>query len=193
MNADNWQDPERYLPSAHTAITLQEGHLVLDALSAFQRILLITDGTLTELLEAYLQEPIHVVKLAETLQASPQAIPALEIQQGQGIIQRDILLQGKHSGKNWLYAESIIVPDRLSPEFREQLLTSQVPIGKLWLAHRLETFKEKLSFCTEPAQQRAHHFALENDDILFSRTYRVFSQGKAIMLITEKFPQAFYR
>ncbi|ALG69299.2 chorismate--pyruvate lyase family protein [Beggiatoa leptomitoformis] len=193
MCAEDWDNPERYLPSAYSErVTIMQDALTLTKLSPFQRILLITDGTLTELLEAYLQEPIIVIKLAETMLDSTEAIPALEINIGQKIIKRDILLQGKETGKNWLYAESVIVPDRLEASFREQLLGSKTPIGKLWLAHRLETFKEKLTFTAEPAGELADFFKVVTTDTLLSRTYRVFSQRLAIMMITEKFPQQFY-
>ncbi|MGK7924841.1 MAG: DUF98 domain-containing protein, partial [Spirulina sp.] len=45
--------------------SLKHGHIDPSKLSTFQRILLTTDGTLTEILEAYLFEKVYIVKLSE--------------------------------------------------------------------------------------------------------------------------------
>lgn len=166
--------------------------LDLATLSIFQQLLLITDGTLTKILEVYIREPLQVVKLEETILDSPKAIPALEVQPGEELIERKILLQGEHSQKNWLYAESLIVPRRLEPIFYDRLVTSREPIGKLWLEHRAETFKEVITSSREPAAEVAPHFHLTPTDSLLYRTFRVSSNHQPIMLITEKFPESFY-
>ena len=45
--------------------SLEENYIKPSSLSPFQRIILTTDGTLTEILEAYLFEPLQVVKQSE--------------------------------------------------------------------------------------------------------------------------------
>ncbi len=162
------------------------------ALSLFQRILLSADGTLTKMLETYTQETIHVVKLAESRQAFPQAVEPLHLLPGDTVIERKILLQGRQSGRNWLYAESLLLPDRLPPKFQEQLLTTQEPIGKLWISHKVETFKEIITTYRQPAGQIAGYFNLKPSDPFLCRTYRVFSNKMPVMMITEKFPASFY-
>ncbi len=166
--------------------------LNLSQLTAIQRILLTTDGTLTDLLECYLLEPIQVTKLAELpiLITSPNP---LEIEPDTEASERKILLQGQHSGQNWLYAESFIVNERLQQQFNHGLSNSNKPIGKLWSEHRVETFKEALYYFSEPAGELAGYFNIQPNDILLCRTYRVFSQRQPIMLITEKFPSCFYQ
>lgn len=162
-------------------------------LTSFQRILLTTDGTLTEILAAYLYEQIHIVKLSETLRSAQREIAALNIPSETEIIDRRILLQGKISRRNFVYAESVLVPDRLPEKFKEELLVSETPLGKLWLEHKLETFKEIIDSGQEPAAQHATYFEIEPDDMLLSRTYRVFSSREPIMMITEKFPESFFK
>ncbi|MFN5065182.1 MAG: hypothetical protein ACK5ER_04880, partial [Aphanizomenon sp.] len=44
---------------------LTNNHLEPSKLSTFQRIILTTDGTLTEILESYLMEKIQIIKLSE--------------------------------------------------------------------------------------------------------------------------------
>ncbi|MCP2728420.1 chorismate--pyruvate lyase family protein [Limnofasciculus baicalensis] len=172
--------------------SLARNHIEASKLSPFQRILLTTDGTVTEILEAYLFEPMRIVKLSEEIAATKQDIPYLNLKVGNEVIDRKILLQGKISRKNFIYAESIIVPDRLEPKFRDQLLNSKIPIGKLWLEHRSETFKEIVDSSQEPAEKLSDYFQISKEDKMLSRTYRVFSNRQPIMMITEKFPASYF-
>ncbi len=157
-------------------------------LSPFQRIILISNGTLTKLLENLVREQLTVIKLHERMETNEEEIPFLDLSANNSVIHRKICLQGQNTGINWLYAESIIVPDRLQPLFRAELLETQIPIGNLWSKHRVETFKELLPPFEESAGQLAIHFNVSPQHRLLGRTYRVFSQQQPIMMLTEKFP-----
>ena len=148
-----------------------------------------TDGTVTEMLEAYSLENINVVKLAEGLVSTVTENPVLNIPKRTQVIERKILLQGKISRKNYIYAESIIVPERLDQKFQDALLKSETPIGKLWLQYKVETFKEIVDTGKEPIGKLANYFLVEKDDKMLFRTYRVFSNRQPVMMITEKFPE----
>ena len=170
--------------------SLKRGPVDPKELSSFQRILLTTDGMVTEMLEAYLWERMTVVKLSQEDVRSEVAIPELEIEKGHEVLQRTILLQGRMSHKNHIYAHSIIVPGRLDEPMREGLLHSGKAIGLLILEDRLETFREILSCGREQAGDLSKHFFIEPDAFLIYRTYRVMAKGVPIMLITEKFPES---
>ncbi|BAZ09551.1 hypothetical protein NIES4071_13600 [Calothrix sp. NIES-4071] len=161
-------------------------------LSAFQRIILTTDGTLTEILEAYLLEKIQLVKLSEKFVKTMKYIPALDLDVDTQVIERKILLQGKISLKNFIYAESIIVPERLDAKLKSRLIQSQEPMGRLWLEHKLETFKEIIDSAIEIAEDLSEFFNIAREDKILSRTYRVFSNKKPIIMITEKFPESYF-
>lgn len=184
-------------PFIHPALDVQKAlsrdYIDPSVLSRFQRILLTTDGTLTEILAAYLCEQIHLVKLSEQSYALEQAIAPLNVETGMEVIDRRILLQGKISRRNFIYAESFLVPDRLEETFKQELLVSQTPLGRLWLEHKLETFKEIIDTAKEPAGSLASYFSISPEEALLSRTYRVFSKREPIMMITEKFPESFFR
>jgi len=161
-------------------------------LSPFQQILLIADGTLTNILEVFLNEPIRVVKLSEEIVSITEDILPLEIKVGTEVMERQILLQGKTSLRNWLYADSIIVLERVGEIFREKLIKSHIPIGKLWVEHKTETFKEIVTYTQEPAFELSNYFDIQKEDKLLSRTYRVFSNCHPVMMITEKFPESYF-
>lgn len=173
--------------------SLIRNHINPSELSTLQRIVLTTDGTLTEILEAYLFEKIRIVKLSEGIVSIAQDIPSLAIKQGNEVIERKVLLQGKISRKNFIYAESILVTERLDEKFKTELLHSKTPLGRLWLEHKLETFKEIIDTAEETADKLLAYFPLQPEDKVFSRTYRVFSQRQPLMTITEKFPASYFQ
>ena len=168
----------------------------LTNLSRFQKILLITDGTVTKLLEHYLDESITVYKLHEEVKQNVCTFPdayQLNLEYPVDVLQRDILLQGQTTGKYWIYAESTIFIDQLNTDFRNDLLKSNQPIGKLWGKYHLETYKSILSMQKEKAMKLAPYFDIKADDFMISRTYSVYSNKKVIMIITEKFPCVFFQ
>lgn len=185
--------PDGYTTRPDLQESFRKSHIDPANLSVFQRIILTTDGTLTEILEAYLSEKIRLVKLSESIEPVTRDILSLDIATGQEVMQRKILLQGKISRNNWVYAESMLVPDRLDEKLKNGLLVSREPMGRLWLENRLETFKEIVDSAREPAEDLADYFKIERSDKLLSRTYRVFSSARPIILITEKFPESFFR
>ncbi|MEH2123777.1 chorismate--pyruvate lyase family protein [Nostoc sp.] len=171
--------------------SLVKRHIEPLKLSSFQRILLTTDGTLTEILEAYLLEKIQLVKLSEKLVIT-KSIPALGLDIDTQVIERKILLQGKISLNNFIYAESLIVPERLDTKLKDRLIKSQEPMGRVWLEHKLETFKEIIDSAIETAEDLSEFFNIAREDKMLSRTYRVISNKKPIVMITEKFPESYF-
>ncbi|KKO20893.1 MAG: chorismate pyruvate-lyase family protein [Candidatus Brocadia sp.] len=159
-------------------------------ITPFQRILLTTDGMVTEMLEAYLWERMKVIKLFQGYFVADNENPFLEIAKGCRVMQRKVLLCGRLSQKNHLYADSIIIPDRLDERIKDSLLNTNKPIGLLILENRLETFREILDCGKEEAEDLADYFNIRRSEFLIFRTYRVFSNRLPIMLITEKFPES---
>ena len=148
-----------------------------------------TDGTVTEMLSVYMAEPIRVQKLHQTVETAECHILLLDLQSGTRLMRRQILLCGEHSGEAHLFAESLIVPDRLPKRMSDELLYSEKPIGTLIIEHRLETFREICWTEKVTAGDRGLDLGCDADDWLISRTYLVFASGSPIMQITEQFPE----
>lgn len=164
----------------------------LSSLATIQKVLLISDGTLTNIIEVLAGENIQVTKLSEEQVRIDSGADLLDVKPGDEALLRKILLRGVRSMCNYLYAESLIIPQRLQPELRERLVCESTPIGRLWIEHRTETFKEMISMRRERAENLAHFFQILPDDVMLARTYRVFSQQQPVMVITEKFPKSFF-
>jgi chorismate-pyruvate lyase len=161
-------------------------------LSAFQRILLKTNGSVTDILEAYLFESIQLVKLSENLAKMECELPNIKSSKEEPIFARKVLLQGKNSRRNFIYANSLILIDNLDEQFSHDLLNTKTPIGKLWSQQKVETFKEIIDSGKEPANGLSDYFCVETEENLLFRTYSVLSQGKPTMIITEKFPESYF-
>lgn len=171
---------------------LNRVHVNPSSLSVFQKILLTTNGTVTDILEAYLFEQIQLVKLSENLVDINYDLPTVQIKKGERALEREILLKGKISRRNFIYANSIIFVDNLDERFKNELLNTKTPIGKLWFEQKVETFKEIIDSGKEPAQGLANYFCIKPKDNILFRTYSVYSQGKPSMIITEKFPESYF-
>ena len=165
------------------------------SLDPLQRVLLVTDGTLTEILEATFLERIQLIKVAQQVihanASHAQLDPGPDPDHKETVIERKVLLRGEASGRNYAYAESLIAVDRLGPTFRDELLESNTPLGRLWLQHKLETFKELQAVHCQSANQLSCYFECAAASLLLVRTYRVFSGSRPVMIITEHFPMQY--
>ena len=157
------------------------------SLRPYQRILLVTDGTLTEILEAIFLERIQLIKVSQEVISATASHADLEADSQEALLERKILLRGETSGRNYVYAESVIALERLSPAFRDGLIKSAIPLGRLWLEHKLETFKDVPDVRCQPADGIHRHFGCQDSSPLLVRTYRVNSGTKPVMLISEYF------
>lgn len=173
--------------------------------SFLQRLLLITDGRITDIIQAYSGETVKAVKLRHQLtisgsqflanssnstnlcQNSSRFSPLNSDRQCQ-LLDRSILLQGSQTKTNYLYADSKIVLERLSADIRDELIFSEQPIGKLLRENKIETYREILDCGIEPAGSLGEYFDTKPDAKLIYRTYLVFIAGSPVMQITEKFP-----
>ncbi len=159
-----------------------------DSLSLVQRILLITDGTVTHIVQEYAGEPICVVKLSQSLRPSGEESSELQLGEEETVLRRKVLLQGQRTGRNFVYAESVILADRLPEAVRDKLQRTDEPLGKVLQEHQMETFREIIHWGEEPVGEWGEHFGIQPQATAVSRSYRVWAGQKPIMLITEKFP-----
>lgn len=161
-------------------------------LSLFQKVLLQANGTVTAMLETYLGEPIQIIKLSENLAKINLNLVKINLDREEEIIVRKVLLQGKVSHRNCIYANSYILINNLEPKFSDQLLNTNKSIGQLWSEQKVETFKEIIDFGKEPANELAQYFGVKPEASLLFRTYSVAVRGKVTMIITEKFPVSYF-
>lgn len=163
---------------------------VVGDLSPVQRVLLGTDGSITSILELVTGNAVSVSTLLQEVRtADEETAAALEIQPGEEINHRVVELRNAVTGEVLIYAVSDTPLSRLSPEFREDLMKADIPIGRILAKYRMESRREILGMqvrSTDPPMRE--RFGLGVDLPLLSRTYRIFHQNNPLICIEESFP-----
>jgi chorismate-pyruvate lyase len=176
-------------------ISLKRSGIDLWQLNGLQRILLTTDGTVTDVLEAHYREPMEISVLRQErlpltdLDEHVRARLELAREDTSDGWDREVLLHGQISGSCMLYARSVVLVERLNESMRVGLLEKQRAIGHLLLEQRALTFKEIIECRREPAGALAKHFQIREDAPLLMRGYIVSVDRGPMMLIREKFPE----
>lgn len=160
-----------------------------DSLSLFQKVLLTTDGTVTQLLEIYSGSSIKVKKLSQTI-VSDIDNSWLQLNIGDRLLKRSILLCSQDT--NLLHAESYFVIDRLPKTMHQQLLETDQPIGLLWRAERMETYREIAGYTRAPDKSLVQYFNMKEHEAFLGRTYQIYYQRQPLGMITEKFPVSYF-
>ena len=170
-----------YLASAYL---LPNGEtLNLQALPAFLRVLLTTDGTVTKSLESFFWEPVMVKPLNQALHILHEDLPSLDRHCGERVLLREVALVGESSAVEYARAESYILTELLPISIREDLEAGRVGIGEMLRELGLETYRELLELGREET--------VCGDAI--TRRYRIVMHGKSFIQIIEKFPLSVYR
>lgn len=164
--------------------------LVFHELNPTQRAFLVTDGTVTELLEAVFLETIEVVKLNQRTAPLTTPVASLATGTGETGYEREVLLVGQQSGRHYVHASSIILLDRLQETLRLELLETGKGIGHILREHHIETFRQITGYWSEAAAGLANYFGLIPGELLLGRQYVVHHQGRPIMQIQERFAQS---
>lgn len=173
-------------------VARQSAPLSATSLTRLQRMLLGADGTVTHILEAYADEPIEAIKLHQEFDTRRPTDGALDLPEGAAVLRREVVLRGRRSRRNLLYASAVLAVGRIAPKLLEVLVSTDQPIGRVLVANRIETFREILEVGRGPAEAAGAHFGALPTAELISRTYRILSQGQPLMVITERFPAHFF-
>lgn len=161
-------------------------------LSRFQKVLLLSDGSVTELLCIYTGRDITTTRLEQTVKAG-EAPDFLGVDADTPLLRRRILLTETQASVHQVYAESVFVHERLSPLARRLLLESDLPIGRLWKQEKTEMYRDIVDIRIERDPRVAYHFDEPADVPLLSRTYLLRQGARPMGAITEKFPLSRFR
>jgi beta-ribofuranosylaminobenzene 5'-phosphate synthase len=159
-------------------------------LSPLQTILLLTDGSVTTLLEAICGDEVSVTTLSQVVaSASEEMSVALEIEPGELVNHRAVVLKNSRTDEVLVYAVSYTPLCRLEPEFRDDLMRADIPIGKILKKHDIESRREimDIGICP-PKESYIRFFGKSDSDSFVFRTYRIIREDKPLMAIKEIFP-----
>lgn len=160
-------------------------------LPPFLRALLVTDGTVTKILEAYFWEPVEVVTLQQEFVLAERPVEWIRIEAGDRVLIRRARLSGVDSGSTYATAFSVIRTGLIPETFRRRLIDREIGIGVLIRDSGLESYREVLEVGIEPADGSSGDSAPARSELVF-RTYRIIIDGQPVILITESFPLELY-
>jgi chorismate-pyruvate lyase len=175
--------------------------MAIDALPPFLRALLVTDGTVTKMLEAYFWEPVVVDTLRQEFVVTEAEVPWIEVPAGARVLVRRARLRGADTGLHYAHAFSVIRPERIPESFRQRLIDREIGIGALIRDSGLESYREVMEVGVDAAGADTDPGVLPLDDLgpdegtepqaLF-RTYRITIGRSPVILISETFPLSLY-
>jgi chorismate-pyruvate lyase len=160
----------------------------LSAMDSFLCTLLFTDGTVTGALEAHSlsRVTVAVVDQSKAL-ASARVANYLELPEGGELTKRRVTIGTGASKRSIIWAESHIVLDRLPPAFSRLLDDAPHGIGEALQRVKLESRRELLWFGLDSPPDWGGAASRTARTVL-KRLYRVITQGRPALLISESFP-----
>jgi beta-ribofuranosylaminobenzene 5'-phosphate synthase len=172
------------------ALNLRQIEERVGRLSPVQKILLSTDGSVTQLLEAVTGNPVEIrTRLQEIVPADPLMAGHLAIQPGELVNNRIVELIDTKTGEVLIYALSQTPVARLSPEFKDDLMKADIPIGRIIRQHKIEARREILEARVTPASEQVSGiFSIHKNEPLLSRQYQIIHGGEPLIFIEEQFP-----
>ncbi|MBI3754215.1 MAG: chorismate lyase [Deltaproteobacteria bacterium] len=140
-----------------------------------QKLLLLSDGSLTKFLETSNRSPVDVeIKNHETRRLEKDEAEYLEVDAPQDAIIRDVwLIQNK---RRLVYARSIFPLSGLDKHFIETIAAGIEPIGKSLTGHGLSASKDKLEICAVHCIDANNALNLAPEAILWAKRYRLSAQ-----------------
>ncbi len=161
------------------------------ALTLFQKILLATDGTVTDLLSLYTGHTIHARKINHAIGVN-QNVHAKAIASGLRCDSAATLLHRKivlgSPTEDLLYAESFFIFDRFSARIQKALVETEQPIGWLWKEEKLEMYREVVDVRLETSPEISNLLSVAPETLLVTRAYLIYNQQQHLGVINETFP-----
>jgi beta-ribofuranosylaminobenzene 5'-phosphate synthase len=172
------------------AQAIREMEVQVGRISPVQKFLLGTDGSVTQLLESVTGKKVVIRTLVQkVIPADRAAADNLSIAEGDPINHRVVEIKTEENGEVLIYAISDTPLARLSPEFRDDLMKADIPIGRIISRHHIEARREILAARVTPAtDEMGRVFAICRNEPVLSRQYQIIHAGKPLIFIEEKFP-----
>ena len=152
------------------------------------RLLLVTDGTVTEMLEALVGEPVKIGwrhQIRTGLENHPDSQDMHNINE---CLERAITLQGESTSVHWMYAESVVYHQLLSPAAQVMLIEDRIPIGTVLREQTSDNHRKLVDCGHDSNPPAAEILGVETDYLFLFRNYEVHVGPNPIMTITEWFP-----
>ncbi|MEA4956407.1 Chorismate pyruvate-lyase [bioreactor metagenome] len=155
-------------------------------LSNTQKILLATDGSVTTILDVLVGE-IKIKTLKQEFQDADENIAKLlNIKKGEKVNYRVVVMFNE--SKPLIYATSYIPIKRLTSEFKKDLISADIPIGRILRKYNIESRREIQSVQIEDNPNEELKNIFKTNVNFLSRDYNIIHNDEILIWIEEKFP-----
>lgn len=181
--------------SPSVAGDIQKLESAVGRLSPVQKMLLGTDGSVTNLLEVITAGQIEIETLVQKVMPADEAVAReLQINPGEEVNFRIVLLKKKASREALVYAVSHTPLKRLDASFKDDLTRADIPIGVILKKHHIESRRDITSTAfSSAAEEHCRAFGVFSREIMLSRSYRIIRHGQPLISIQETFPYNSFR
>jgi beta-ribofuranosylaminobenzene 5'-phosphate synthase len=169
---------------------IREMKVPVGRISPVQKFLLGTDGSITQLLESITGKKVVIRTLVQKIISADRTVADhLSIAVGDPVNFRIVEIRTEESGEVLIYAISLPPINRLSPEFKDDLMKADIPIGRIISRHHIEARREILNARVTPATDEIGRvFTICKNEPVLSRQYQIIHAGKPLIFIKEQFP-----
>lgn len=162
--------------------------LDLTKLPAFLRNLLVTDGTVTKSLEAWFWENVKIQPVSNRLEILQDGVVGLEVESGDKVLQREVMLKGVQSNQVYACARSTVSLKHLPQEVGEALEKGEIGIGELLREKGVETYRDIFNINYLLGSPKNDKLISSLQTEILSRSYRIRVNGHPAIIVTEFFP-----
>lgn len=157
------------------------------------KALLITDGSVTRLLECFTGTPVSIKTLSQQVIPSPPDIAEeMQISPGDPVNYRVVEICNGELHIPLIHAVSYCPVHRLPDHARQSLMQADIPIGNILRDEKMESRREISGIHTVPADKIPSFIQKSNGSgRLFSRKYRIIHQNLPLFSIEEYVPDHF--
>ena len=160
-------------------------------LSSAQKILLATDGSVTTILDV-LKGHINVETLVQEFREADEIqAQDLGVNKGDTINYRTVVMS-HNLDEPLIHAVSLTPVDKLTNNFKEDLLKADIPIGRILRKYNIESRREVTHIGFEKPDGEVKEI-FKTDSTLLTRVYNIIYKDEILIQIKETFPYSLFR
>jgi chorismate-pyruvate lyase len=145
-------------------------------INPFIRVLLLSDGSLTRLLNALLLSPVTLQRLRqEEVSLEKEMADYIDAVVGQKVIDRDVWLM--NGDERVVYANSILPTSLMRDDIYNEITRGDTPIGTLLSEQSILTRRDRLQIVRVMSKEISKELGLPDDTELWARRYRLNTEG----------------
>lgn len=161
-----------------------EGHHRVTPLSPVARLLLTSDGSMTQMLEALKLSAVSmIIKRQEILSTKSLKMTFPEI--SKRALAREALLATENS--SLIFAHSLLFSENEQQCSLESVMATEKPLGRMFISDKIKTLRDGLKIGQVHSPDIAAHFDVPSDTILWGRYYNLSTDRGLSGIIFELF------